>query len=307
MIFMKNALIISIFFAIALLSGCSISSEKSRIADTISNDWENSINADSKSGVSDHEAAASSTAAQAVDLDDTLSDAGRADVASDEYHSEPAEELETGEKDPDTAADPGGESEKSGNILLQVPFTPQAPFGDWEDQRQQDGCEEAAALMAVRWAQGRNLSREEALSEIIAISDYEEKKFGSYSDTDAEDTIARIFIGYFGYTEAEAAYDIDEESIITELEKGNVVIVPANGRKLKNPFYTPPGPDRHNLLIRGYDRDTDEFITNDPGTKRGEGYRYRSGIVIDAIVDYPTGDHLPIKEERKAMIVVDGQ
>ena len=34
-------------------------------------------------------------------------------------------------------------------VLLNVPFTSQAPFGEWSDPRHQDGCEEAAALMAV--------------------------------------------------------------------------------------------------------------------------------------------------------------
>ena len=34
-------------------------------------------------------------------------------------------------------------------LIPDVPFTPQAPLGNWEDERQQAGCEEAAALMAT--------------------------------------------------------------------------------------------------------------------------------------------------------------
>lgn len=37
-------------------------------------------------------------------------------------------------------------------ILYDVPFAAQAPFGEWSDKRQQDGCEEVSALMAVKWA-----------------------------------------------------------------------------------------------------------------------------------------------------------
>ena len=52
-----------------------------------------------------------------------------------------------------------------------VPFTSQAPTGQWSDERQQDGCEEASALMAMYWVQGKSLSSQEALTKILAISD----------------------------------------------------------------------------------------------------------------------------------------
>ena len=91
-----------------------------------------------------------------------------------------------------------------------------------------------------------------------------------------------------------------------ELARGNLVLVPANGIKLNNPNFTPPGPDRHMLVIKGYDLDSGEFITNDPGTRKGEGYRYKEEIIMGAITDYPTGDHLQMTgEEEKAMIVVE--
>ncbi len=189
-------------------------------------------------------------------------------------------------------------------VLLNPPFTSQAPYGGWKDQKQQDGCEEAAALMAYYWASGKSLSRDGALIEITAISDYEQKEYGNYHDTAVADTIERIFKGYFHYPKVQAKYGIGRKDIADELAAGNLIIVPTDGRLLGNPYYTPPGPDRHNLLIKGYDPAKDEFITNDPGTKRGEGYRYKTGTVIDAIVDYPTGNHLPIAAERKAMIIV---
>jgi len=189
-------------------------------------------------------------------------------------------------------------------ILHKVPFTPQAPFGGWQDERQQDGCEEAVSLMAYYWAMGETLTRDQALKEIIAISDYEQEEYGNYHDTAVADTVERIFYGYFKYSKATAEYDIDSERIIAELAKGNLVIIPTNGRLLKNPYYTPPGPERHNLVIIGHDPDRKEFIANDPGTKRGQSYRYQAETVISAIVDYPTGNHLPIESKRKAMIVV---
>lgn len=190
------------------------------------------------------------------------------------------------------------------DILFDVPFTAQAPFGNWEDIRQQNGCEEAAALMAMRWVEGKKLTLEEAKKEIIAISDYELKNYGHFHDTSAKDFVDRIFKSYFKYDNVEIKYDIDTMDIKAELVRGNLVLVPVNGQELNNPHYTPPGPLEHMLVIKGYNKKTGEFITNDPGTKRGESLRYSERVVIDAIFDYPTGYHEPITEIRKVMIVV---
>lgn len=187
---------------------------------------------------------------------------------------------------------------------LNVPFTPQAPFGNWKDPRQQDGCEEASALMAMRWVFGKGLTLEEAEKEILAISDYELENYGSFHDTSVRDTVGRIFKGYFKYNNVEAKYNITANDIKSELNKGNLIVVPANGQKLKNPYYTPPGPERHMLVVRGYDSDANEFITNDPGTKRGELFRYPASVLMEAIYDYPTGHKEPVREITKAMIVV---
>lgn len=189
-------------------------------------------------------------------------------------------------------------------VLLDVPFTAQAPFGNWADVRQDYGCEEAAILMAMYWAYDRNLPLEEAEKEIIAISEFEKEKYGDFHDTSTLDTL-KVLRAYFGYENAFTKFDIDTEDIKAELAKGNVVIVPIDGTKVGNPYYTPPGPAKHKVIIRGYDDTTQEFITNDPGTKRGEGYRYNYQILEKAIVDYPTGLNEPISQVRTAMIVVE--
>lgn len=189
-------------------------------------------------------------------------------------------------------------------VLFDMPFASQAPFGEWSDPRQQDGCEEASALMAVKWGRGEALTKEQARQEIIAASEYQKNAFGHHHDTSAKDTIERIFKGYFNY-EAVKLKQIDKvEDIVSELYAGNIVIVPASGQILKNPNYTAPGPERHMLLIRGYDPISEEFITNDPGTRKGEGYRYSESVVFGAIRDYLTGHELPIDGVEKVMIIV---
>lgn len=190
------------------------------------------------------------------------------------------------------------------DVLLEVPFTSQAPFANWDDPRKQDGCEEAAAIMAMAWVRGEKISAEIMEEKVNAIAAYEKEKYGNFRDTSAFDSVEIIFKGYFGYDKAEARQNINKEDIKSELFKGSLVIVPVNGQKLGNPFYTPPGPLTHNLVIIGYDSGKKEFITNDPGTKRGEGYRYKEDVLEKALYDYPTGFHEAAKDASTAMIVV---
>lgn len=191
-------------------------------------------------------------------------------------------------------------------ILHDVPFVAQAPTGNWDDSRQQDGCEEAASFMAMLWVKGESApaTPQEKEAQLLAISEYQSTKYRDFHDTSAQDTVERILKGYFDYHNARVVYDITAEDIKRELYNGNLVIVPANGQKLGNPYFTQPGPERHMLVIRGYDPGRGEFITNDNGTKRGQGYRYKVNALMGAIRDYPTGDHQPILEDKRAMIVV---
>lgn len=192
----------------------------------------------------------------------------------------------------------------SSAVLLDVPFTPQAPFGNWADLRQEDGCEEASALMAVRWARWELLTPEEAEREIIKISDYELATYGNFKETSIRDTAERILRGYFQYENFEVRHNIGTEDIKAEINRGNAVIIAVDGQKLANPFYTPPGPRDHMVVVRGYDPATKEFIVNDPGTKRGEKFRYSESVLQNALQDYPTGEHEPITQKVGAMIIV---
>ena len=190
------------------------------------------------------------------------------------------------------------------NVLLEVPFVAQAPFGNWSDARKQDGCEEVAAIMAMAWVRGEGLTPQEADDRINEISAFEEKEIGTFHDASANDVVEIIFKKYFEYDKVEVKYDIDKEDIKAELYKGNLVIVPTDGQLLNNPNYTPPGPTTHNLVVIGYDFESKEFITNDPGTRNGKQYRYDEDVLERALLDYPTGFHENLEEIRTAMIVV---
>lgn len=184
-----------------------------------------------------------------------------------------------------------------------VPFISQAPTGEWGKSEFQNGCEEASVLMAHAWRTGKTYTKEAAKRELIAMARYEEKKIGQGIDTDARDTAEVLLKGYFDISDYRIVYDFSLDDLRRTTREG-IIIVPTNGRALGNPNFTAPGPIEHMLVITGYDELKKEFITNDPGTRKGAGYRYPGETLFGAIREYPTGKHLPIATQRKAMIVV---
>lgn len=190
-------------------------------------------------------------------------------------------------------------------MLLHVPFTPQAPFGDWTDPRQQDGCEEASVVMAWRFINGQNLTRQEALEEITQMSEWEKEQYGNSRDTSAADTLGRLLREYYGYKGGRVEYDITRDDVKRELIAGNILIIPFDGQVLVNPNFKAPGPERHMLVVIGYDDAKQQFITNDPGTRLGQGFVYTYDNFEASFRDYETGDHEPIVGRRSAMIVVE--
>jgi len=185
-----------------------------------------------------------------------------------------------------------------------VPFAAQAPFGEWNDIRQQNACEEASALMAVHWARGTSFNLDQAREEFIKMSDWEMEKYGVFQDTSVQDTVDRIFKEYLFFDNLYIQQNVKAEDIIDILAAGHIAVIPMNGQKLSNPYFTPPGPVEHMLVVIGYDPQTNEFITNDPGTRQGKGFRYDVSEFEAAMQEYPTGYHLPIPEVKKTMIVV---
>lgn len=194
-------------------------------------------------------------------------------------------------------------------VFLKVPFTSQAPLREWSDKRFGDGCEEASVIMAVKWLRDEKIGTssqeiKKVRDEIVKLADYQQKEYNNYHDTSAKDTGDRLLKGYYEYDSYVIKNVTSSQAIIKELERGNLVILPTNGRALANPYFSPPGPDRHMLVVKGYDYKNASFITNDPGTRRGESYKYPEKRLFLAINDYPSGNHLPITKNSKKMLVV---
>ncbi len=187
-----------------------------------------------------------------------------------------------------------------GKIFVEVPFTTQAPFGAW-DQYHEEACEEASLIMVAHYLNGKVLNKDTAEQEIQDLIKFEIEHYGDYTDSDASQVI-KLAEDFYGITNLKVVYDFNPIDLKKELAKGKPIIVPAAGRELGNPNFTPPGPLYHMLVLVGYSGD--EIITNDPGTRKGEGYRYNIDVLYNAIHDFP-GDKNKIREGKKAMIVLE--
>src|SRR3989338_3936204 len=140
--------------------------------------------------------------------------------------------------------------------------------------------------MASRFFSGRGLTVHEMDKEIQKLVAWEKNRFGYYEDT----TAAEVAVVAREYFKLKAVVDnnVTVANIKKHIAQNHLVLVPAAGRVLPNPYFRRPGPLYHMLVIRGYTKD--KFITNDPGTKRGEDYLYSYGVMMDAIHDWNGGD-----------------
>lgn len=193
-------------------------------------------------------------------------------------------------------------NDRSEMIVQDVPFTAQAPTRNWDDERQAEGCEEASALMAMMWINNYTLSKSKAEKEIIKIADFETLEYGNHIHSSAEDTAQRILEGYFKYDKHKIIEDFTKEDLIDQLYENKIIIIPTDGIALANPYFTSP-PEHHMLVIIGYDPNKKEFITNDPGTRKGEKYRYDENHLFDAIKNYNSNGKNENLAEKTAILI----
>ncbi|MFH1235364.1 MAG: C39 family peptidase, partial [Parcubacteria group bacterium] len=180
---------------------------------------------------------------------------------------------------------------------LEVPFTTQAPFANW-DFPYQEACEEASTITVHYYYQDKTFTKEIADKEILDLVEWENDYFGDYKDTTAEET-SEFIKAYWGYDHVDVEYDPTVEQIQRHVYAGRPVIVPAAGKQLGNPNFRNGGPLYHMFVVRGWA--DGQFITNDVGTRNGENYRYDYNVVMNAMHDWNGGD---VNNGQKAIIIV---
>jgi hypothetical protein len=189
----------------------------------------------------------------------------------------------------------------SADLLLPVPFTPQAPTGNWDTIHNED-CEEASAIMANAYYNGpkdAKLSASYVESQLTKLTDWEMQNFGYNLDVTSEETVKMIEASYG--LQAKILYGFTEDEIKNELAQNHLVLLPANGQMLGNPNYKQPGPKYHMLVIRGFTSTT--IITNDPGTRNGLNYPYSFDTLYKANGNWSHADN-KVDLSQKNIIVV---
>lgn len=169
-------------------------------------------------------------------------------------------------------------------VILDVPFTVQAPYNTWRVQPFQDACEEATIIMAESYYTGEDLTPRYVRRRILDFVAYEKKYFGFHQDTDAHHTERLIDEQSKIWGTVVESPTIDQ--IKEQIDLGRPVIHIAYSPMLKNPNFRVRMNPYHVLLIIGYDDARKEFITHDPGTRFGKNYRYPMQRIIDSNHDF---------------------
>jgi hypothetical protein len=195
------------------------------------------------------------------------------------------------------------------HILLQVPYTTQAPLGNWAQH--QESCEEATlAMLSSYWARDPSvvIDPNAADAAIAALVHWQVQNWGSEDDL-TDNLMGELAKDYYGY-----AYEIvpnDPEAIREQLAAGRPLIAGVRTHGLGNPNY--PGYGNHYeqtgwsvphfVLVIGYDGDG--VWLNDPGISKGRGYHITFGQLAHAIDSLD--QHHPALNEGQVLLVAAPQ
>jgi hypothetical protein len=180
---------------------------------------------------------------------------------------------------------------------LSVPFTSQAPAGNWAEPWQ-NACEETAIVMVNNYYMKSVLNKENAIGEISTILTVKEQHFGVSKNETMETMLGMIQSAKLSWR-ARIVVDPSLDALKNELAEGRPIIIPVDARLLTNPYYDVVTPDYHVIVLSGYDNGTKQFITQDPGTDKGHDFLYSYDELMNANHDYLESN---LRQGRKAMI-----
>lgn len=203
-----------------------------------------------------------------------------------------------------SSLDSSGSSESSfilpSSVLLDVPFTSQAPHRNWNEPYQ-NACEETSFLLVQRYLQGRGIDgADDANNSIVWLTDVVARNGYGVSISLAQ--LEVIIESVDPTLDAMIETDVTHESLKRFLAEGHPLIVPAAGKRLENPYFTGGGPYYHMLVLIGYDETS--YITHDVGTGMGERYAYDQQLFHNAIHDWVGKDELIEQGPKQVMRIV---
>lgn len=177
--------------------------------------------------------------------------------------------------------------------LLDMPFYSQAPLSKW-DAFHEDMCEEASLLNTGLYLEDKKLTKDQFEAELQKIQKIEKNEVGEWKSTTISQTKKWADVYFGGNLIIKIIDNPTINDIESEISAGRPVVVPLAGRDIGNPNFTPPGPIYHMLVVKGYD--SQNFITNDVGTRKGSSYTYKKDVIMKNIHDWNEKDiHLGAK------------
>ncbi len=185
------------------------------------------------------------------------------------------------------------------SLLLQVPFSPQAPTNNWS--RNED-CEETSITMANAFV-GGNLSTKlpaRATQEAINnLKKWEQANLG-YNANTGVDATTKMAEGAFGLKITQLP-NYSEEDLKRALMDNRPILLSINAKLLRTAQYSGVGPTYHMIVVRGFRGDT--FIVNDPGTNNGNSNEYSFSDLKNAAADWNEATKSIDANKKVALIV----
>jgi len=189
------------------------------------------------------------------------------------------------------------------NKPLDVPYTTQIPIGYWANPWS-NACEESSIMMVDQYYKGTTgkFTNAKAIELIKPFFAHEDKIFGENYDSNSYRTL-RLINDKTIYT-GQIKYKPTLQQVKDHLKLGFPVISFHNGFALPNQnlHFRAIGSGYHVMVITGFDNETQEFITNDPGdTITGYNHRYDYDEFINTLGDF---DHVTKKVNRDNPTVI---
>lgn len=172
-------------------------------------------------------------------------------------------------------------------VVIDVPYTSQAPEGNWSEPWQ-NACEETSIAMVNAFYLREPINSISAPGIILSVFNKKHEKLRESKDESFDDLATFIHTEY-DWRVTERKY-VESEDIEHEIDKHHPVFIAFDAREIPAAPFPEPKPDYHVAVIVGYDDVAKEFIFHDPGLSEGKEIRYTYEDVIKANQEYVIAD-----------------